>query len=223
MSGTNTTISVYVLALGGKFLGSKVGFATVTITGADLPAPVSGLADMDYPAGPNQDGSGVLGLIMGQPLPWGTAVRTDAAASFTTTLSLSKPALLTVTAVTSKTKSDHVSVSAQVWVVPGQNRTGANAIVLVVPGLLVVAEPTKGPAPFTATVNMMCGCVIDNLFWPAANFSVIAQLSNGAALPLGFAGSSQFSGTLPADVSVVSVTATEAINGNTGVWFAPGV
>ena len=37
---------------------------------------------------------------MEQPLPWGTPVRTDDAASFTTTIVLSKPTRLTVTATT---------------------------------------------------------------------------------------------------------------------------
>ena len=46
MSGSATTVSVYVLALGRKFLGSKVGFAKVTIAGG--PSVISGTANMRY-------------------------------------------------------------------------------------------------------------------------------------------------------------------------------
>ena len=212
MPAASTDVSVYVLALGGKFLGSKVGFAQVTITVGTK--SVSGTANMGYPAG--QDGSGIVGLIMGQPLPWGTLPRTDDAASFTTKLSLSKPTLATVTATT----CDGVSVSSQQWIVPGQNRTGPNAIVLIVPGLRVAVPSYAATKPFVATVEMMCGCVIDNVFWPEGNFSVVARLRGGGTLPLAYTGPSTFSATVPAKEKVIGVIATEAINGNTGVSFA---
>jgi hypothetical protein len=176
MSVTPTSVTVHVLALGGKFLGSKVDFATVTITAGTH--TVSGTANMGYPAG--QDGSGVTGLIMGQPLPWGTPVRTDEAASFTTALPLASPTLATVRA----TAESGTTVSAQQWIVPGQDLVGPTAIVLLVPGLLVGVPSPKATDPFVATVNMMCGCVIDNLFWPAENFSVVAHLSNGSTKQL---------------------------------------
>jgi hypothetical protein len=212
MSSASTNVSVYVLALGGKFLGSKVSFATVTITGG--PSTVSGTANMGYPAA--QDGSGVTGLIMGQPLPWGTPVRTDDAASFTATLTLAAPTLVTVSATT----SNQTTVSEQRWIVPGQDLTGSRAIILVVPGLLVTVPSYSATTPFVAMVNMMCGCTIDNLFWPAGNFSVVAALSGGGMVPLVYSGPSQFSADIPSGSKVVGVMAVEVINGNTGASTA---
>lgn len=74
--------------------------------------------------------------------------------------------------------------------------------------------------PFVAMVNMMCGCTIDNVFWPAASFSVVAALTGGGAIPLVYSGPSQFSADLPPGSTVAGVTAVETINGNTGVWTA---
>ena len=56
-------------------------------------------------------------------------------------------------------------------------------MVIVIPGLLTaLTEPAAAativagtPTTITAQVRMMCGCMIDNLFWPAANFSVQAN------------------------------------------------
>jgi hypothetical protein len=214
----NTNVSVYVVARGGKFLGSKVNFASVSITGPSIDVR-SQPADQGYPSG--QDGSGITGLIMGQPLPWGTPVRTNDAAQLEVTLPLSKPVQVTVTVVTKNTTATQTTVSVQEWLVPGQDRTGANAILVEVPGLLVYPPQDILANPFVATVNMMCGCAIDNLFWPASNFDVYAELYPSGTAPLVYAGSSQFSVTLPANTYVSRVIAIESINGNTGLWTAP--
>lgn len=213
MPTISTNVSVYVLALGGKFLGRKVGFATVTITGG--PSPVSGTANMGYPAG--QDGSGVTGLIMGQPLPWGTPARTNDAASFNATLALAAPTLVTVSATT----SNGTTVSERRCIVPGQDLTGSCSIILVVPGLLVTVASYTETTPLVAMVNMMCGCTIDNVFWPAGNFSVVAAVSGGDPIPLVYSGPSKFSADIPSGSKVLGVTAVEVINGNTGVSTAP--
>jgi hypothetical protein len=229
-----TTISVRVLAYGGKFIGSHVGFANVAITDAQGATLASGLCDQDLVAG--TDGSGVVSLIMGQPYPWGYPVRADQATEFTTALELSEPTVLTFTATSAA--DPRISVSVSRTVLPGAALTGAAAVVLVMQGLLVgVTAPAAGssiPAGamlgITAQVKMMCGCLIDNLFWPAANFTVQAVITdnngNVTMWPLTYSGDpSYFSGvyTLPAGAAgdwQIGATAIE-MNGNCGGSLAP--
>ena len=225
---TTTKISVRALALGGKFVGQHVGFAMIDIYGPDAgDAPLaSGLTDQGLLA--NTDGSGVTALIMDQPYPWGFPVRADEATEFTAEIPLAEPTVLTF--VATSVADRRVSVSCNRLVIPNLPLTGASAVVLVIPGLLTaLTEPAAAasivegtPTTITAQVRMMCGCMIDNLFWPAANFGVQAIISNGGedqTLTLSYTGQpSLFSATytFPAagDFSI-RIVATE-INGNLG-------
>jgi hypothetical protein len=223
-----TKISVRALALGGKFVGSHVGFATIDIYGpedADKPL-ATGLTDQGLIA--NTDGSGVTALIMAQPYPWGYPVRADEATEFTAEIPLEGPTVLTF--VATSVADSRISASCNRLVLPGVPLTGAMAVVMVIPGLLTaLTEPAAGvsvvegtPATITAQVRMMCGCLIDNLFWPAANFSVQAIISNGGegeTLTLSYAGvpslfSASFTFPGPGNYEI-SIVASE-INGNLG-------
>jgi len=225
---STTTISVRALALGGKFIGSHVGFATIDIYGpADSNQPLaSGLTNQGLVEG--TDGSGVTAFIMGQPYPWGYPVRADEATDFTAEIDLDEPTVLTF--VATSVADPRISASCNRLVLPGVPLTGAMAVVMVIPGLLTaLTEPAAGasivevtPTTITAQVRMMCGCLIDNLFWPAGNFSVVATITGGGAteaLTLNYSGSpSFFSATFtfpaPGDYEI-TVVATE-INGNLG-------
>lgn len=224
----STKISVRALAFGGKFIGSHVGFATIDIYGPeDCDEPIaSGLTNQGLVAG--TDGSGVTPLIMDQPYPWGFPVRADEATDFTAEILLTEPTVLTF--VATSVADPRISASCDRLVLPGVPLTGAMAVVLVVPGLLTdLTEPAAGASivagtatTITATVRMMCGCLIDNLFWPQANFSVQANISNGGEVlmvPLSYAGQpSLFSApyTFPAPGQYeISIVATE-FNGNSG-------
>jgi hypothetical protein len=229
---TPTQISVFVLAFGGKFVGSHVGFANVAITDAQGNTLASGISNQGLVAG--TDGSGVLALIMGQPYPWGYPVRYDEAVQFSASIMLAEPTVLTFTATS--VADPRVSVSVSRTVLPGVPFTGASSVVLVLQGLLAdVSEPAAGasiPAGASTTiqaqVRMMCGCLIENLFWPAANFTVQAEIidSNGnlTAVPLSYSGSpSYFTGsyTFPtAGAYQINVSALE-MNGNCGASLAP--
>src|ERR1043165_7920090 len=169
-----TKISVRALALGGKFVGQHVGFANIDIYGPenpDLPL-ASGLTDQGLVE--NTDGSCVTALIMSQPYPWGYPVRADQATEFTAEIPLGEPTVLTF--VATSVADPRISVSCDRLVLPGVSLTGAMAVVMVIPGLLTeLTEPATGasiikgnPTTITAQVRMMCGCMIDNLFWPAA-------------------------------------------------------
>lgn len=223
-----TKISVRALALGGKFIGQHVGFARIDIYGpADVNKPLaSGLANEGLVEG--TDGSGVTALIMGQPYPWGYPVRADQATDFTAEIPLTEPTVLTF--VATSVADPRISASCNRLILPGVPLTGAMAVVMVVPGLLTaLTEPAAGvsvvegtPTTITAQVRMMCGCLIDNLFWPAANFSVQAIISNGAedqTLTLSYAGvpslfSASYTFPVPGDYEI-RIVATE-LNGNLG-------
>lgn len=224
---TTTTISVRALAYGGKFVGQHVGFARIDIYGPDDAAKplASGLTDQGLVA--NTDGSGVTPLIMDQPYPWGYPVRADEATEFTAEIALSEPTVLTF--VATSIADPRISTSCSRLVIPNLPLTGAMAVVMVIPGLLTkVTEPNATaaivagtPTTITAQVRMMCGCLIDNLFWPAANFNVQAIISGvDQPLTLSYAGvPSMFSApyTFPAAGEYnIKIVATE-FNGNLGV------
>ena len=223
-----TKISVRALAFGGKFIGQHVGFANIDIYGPENPdVPLaSGLTDQGLVE--NTDGSGVTALIMSQPYPWGYPVRADQATEFTAEIPLSGPTVLTF--VATSVADPRISASCNRLVLPEVPRTGAMAVVMVMPGLLTeLTEPASGasiiegtPTTITAQVRMMCGCMIDNLFWPAANFNVQAIISNGGEaqrLSLSYTGapslfSASYSFSAPGDYEI-TIVATE-MNGNSG-------
>ena len=225
MAPTNTPITVHALALGGKFIGDAVNYAKVEISGAKG-VLAHGLADQGQVAG--TDGSGITALIMGQPYPWGYPVRSEQAVGFSATLLLSAPEVLKFT-VTSKA-DPRISTSVSRLVIPGVPLTGAASVVVVLQGLLAeLTAPTASTAitagvatPIAATIRMMCGCHIDNLFWPAANFTVTAVISgNGKveSVPLSYSGTpSVFSAdfAFPAAGSYEIALQAAEINGNLG-------
>lgn len=223
-----TKISVRALALGGKFVGQHVGFARIDIYGPDDPDKplASGLTDQGLLA--NTDGSGVTALIMDQPYLWGFPVRADEATEFTAEILLTAPTVLTF--VATSLADPRISVSFNRLIIPNLSLTGAMAVVLVIPGLLTaLTEPASTasiiagtPTTITAQVRMMCGCMIDNLFWPAANFSVQAIISNGGEdqpLTLSYTGqpslfSAPYTFPAPGDYDI-RIVASE-MNGNLG-------
>lgn len=229
MPPTTTTISVRVLALGGKFIGSHVGFATVDIYGSDPTTPLaSGLTNEGLLE--NTDGSGVTALIMDQPYPWGFPVRADQATKFTAEIPLSEPAVLTF--VGTSVADPRITASFTRLVMPNLSLTSAMEVVLVLPGLLTgLTAPTAGASivagtstTITAQVRMMCGCMIDNLFWPAGNFNVQAVISGDPEpLTMAYSGQPSFFSAAYTFASPgtyeISIVATE-MNGNLG-YTAP--
>jgi hypothetical protein len=224
---TITHVTVRALALGGKFIGQGVGYAQVTIcetaSGKVLAKGLTGEGTPRF-----SDGSGITAFIMAEPYPWGSPVRADDTTSFTTGLSLAAPTLVTITVqapASSHHASQAVTVSAERWILPGWDLTGQCAVVLVVPGLLVAWNGLSGTgsdATISASVHMMCGCAIDDLFWPGANFEVVAIVTakgegEQLLIPLKWTSSSTFSAAAPASGTyTVQVFAIEALNGNTG-------
>src|SRR5690348_14220047 len=90
MAAIPTTITVRVIAKGGKFLGDDIGGAQVTIRDAQTgELLVSGMT---------QGGSGNTAEIMQTSRERGVPIPTDMASAFTTTLLLDRPRPIEVTA-----------------------------------------------------------------------------------------------------------------------------
>ena len=222
-----TKISVRVLAFGGKFIGSHVGFAKVDIYGSDPVTPLaSGLTNEGLLE--NTDGSGVTAFIMDQPYPWGYPIRADEATEFSAEIPLSEPTVLTF--VATSVADPRISSSCNRLVLPNLPLTGAMSVVMVIPGLLTaLIDPAASAAivavastTITAQVRMMCGCLIENLFWPVGNFNVQAIISGGAevqTLPMSYSGTPSLfstSYTFPSAGNYeIAILATE-MNGNLG-------
>jgi hypothetical protein len=179
-----TEIVVRALAFGGKFIGSHVGFARIEIfDGSQLLA--SGLTDTGVVSG--NDGSGDLQQIMGVPYKWGTPIGFTDASYFTANVTIAKPTVLTFVATSQQ--DERIRTEYRQLVLPNVPLTGNRAVVLVLQGLLVaIAEPglctqvqAGQPAALMAQVRMMCGCLIENVYWPADNFQVFAVI-NGNGL-----------------------------------------
>jgi len=225
---TTTRISVRALALGGKFVGQHVGFVRIDIYGPeDTGKPLaSGLTDQGLVE--NTDGSGVTALIMGQAYPWGYPVSAEQATEFTAEIPLAEPTVLTF--VATSIADSRISTSCTRLIIPNLPLTGAMAVVMIIPGLLTaLTEPAtpasiiaETPTTIMAQVRMMCGCLIDNLFWPAANFNVQAIIRKDGedkTVTLSYAGKPSFfsaSYIFPAPGEYdIRIVATE-FNGNLG-------
>jgi len=230
-SGTPTTITVRVIAKGGKFVSAEVGGVLVTVRDAQTQE----LLASGNVTGTSGDTQGIMVApttrISGIPVD-------DDAAAFTVTLDLDRPRLLEVSAYGPLAQLQSATrVTATQWVVPGKHITGGDGLLLELPGLLVdVLDPPThfivqlDAAPKTvrirANVMMMCGCPIaPGGPWDPAGFEVAARLiRNGepvGALPLAFTGTaSEFAADWTISqpgVYEATVYAFQPANGNTGV------
>lgn len=178
MNGT-TTITVRALAYGGKFIGEPVGYAKVEIFRPDQKEPLaSGLANQGLVQG--TDGSGLTQKIMGQTYIWGSPIDYEQAVAFTAQIPLDEPVVLLF--VATSMADPRIKEYSNRLVVPGVALTDDRAVVLVLHGLLTgLLAPAPGSqfqAGFStnivAQVRMMCGCKIEDHFWPTANFDVQA-------------------------------------------------
>lgn len=203
MNGT-TTITVRVLAYGGKFIGSHVNYANVDIFRSDLPGPIaSGVANQGDVTG---DGSGDVELIMKTPYIWGTPIDSTNAVSFTAEIPLTEPTILNFQATS--VANPEIKTYSYRLVVPGVPLTGSRAVVLVLHGLLAdLISPANGAviplgpnadianATIVAQVRMMCGCEIDDDYWPVANFNIQAIVEHDGrkqSIPLRYTGKPSF-------------------------------
>jgi len=223
----STKVTVRALAYGGKFIGGAVGFGHVEIFNPGQANPLAhGWTDAGLIKG--TDGSGVTADIMQQPYIWGQPINDDQATAFHADIDLTEPTVLSFV-VTSKANPD-IKAYCYRQFIPGVPLTGDMAVVVVLAGLLVdLTSPTtidlaSGiPPSIAASVRMMCGCKIDNDFWPVKNFVIQATVTGGAqtqVVPLTYTGNPSFFAApfpfLERGEYSVTITAKE-YNGNIGI------
>lgn len=233
-----TTITVYALAYGGKFIGQgQSGEAFLTVTDASGKV-VAGQSKQPITQGGTGDGSGITAAIMAA-YPWGYPVSTAEAFSYTFSTTPPAPAQWTFTVEVYHYGTLKATASVQQTVWPGLQLTGPMSVIVIVPGLLCNVDTAALPSTFTvgqpatltANVYMMCGCKIDNNFWPGANFDVNAVLfaadgTIAATVPLKWSAVATFTGSWTPAASgdyQLQVFVVEAINGNSGYSAGVGV
>jgi hypothetical protein len=227
---TTTTITVYAVAWGGKFIGTgQDGIAYLTVTNA-FGQVVAGVKRVPITQGnvDGGDGSGVTDDIMKSTM-WGTAVDGTQAYNYTFSYQPSAPEVLTFTVEVDHYDIPMAFASSQRMVWPGLTLKGATSVQVIIPGLLAnVVVPTK---PFSigvkneieANVYMMCGCKIDDQVWPAGNYDVQMRISyvgggNVEYVPLTWDGTSIFRGNWTPNENgkvLLQCFAVEITNGNT--------
>lgn len=227
---TSTTITVYALAWGGKFIGTgQDGLALLTVTDA-AGNVVAGQSRKPINEGGTGDGSGVTSDIMNTYF-WGTPVNHTEAFSYTFSFSPGKPMQLTFTVEVYHNDQLMATASNQQVVWPGLTLAGATSVVVWVPGLLTNVVATQTPLQFysgepnliSVNVYMMCGCKIDNDYWPGNNFDVQAVVSDSSgaliqSIPLKWASLATFTGNwTPTGTGNVTLQSfvVETTNGNT--------
>jgi hypothetical protein len=160
----------------------------------------------------------------------------DGAAAFTTTIDLSAPERIEVTAI--GPLADRGSAnrgSATQWVLPGKDITAGDAWLLELPGFAVqvmapAVHSSMGHVPvdihLAANVTMMCGCHLEpGGLWDSSRMQITASVTRDGKpwieVPLAYAGTPiQFAATLhvtgPGTYEAV-VSAYDPANGNTGL------
>ena len=183
--GIPTQIDVRVIAKDGKYLGDDIGGALVTIHDVHTGELIA--------RGTTSGGSGQSNLMeicvtRAEVLP------VDQASVFTTTLDLSEPRLIRITAFGPLAAQESANTVSQTqWVYPGKNITGGakgGGFLLEIPGLVVqLLNPPTHFLPQTppesieirANVTMMCGCPIGtgHATWNPDQFEVMAVIRQG--------------------------------------------
>ena len=219
-----TTIVVRVMAKDAKFIGTETGGAQVTLRDADSGEVLA--------QGLTSGGTGNTPKIMTDPRARRDALSDDSAAKFTATLDIARPRRITATAIgPMELKDAALTVSSTQWVLPGKSISGGDGWVLELPGFAItLIDPlpanASGSVPLKVKVTMQCGCPITpGGIWDANKFQIAAQLENGVAVPLAYAGQpSTFQGTIPVPRPgsyVLDVYAYDPSDGNTGLVKFP--
>lgn len=223
-----THLTVRVKSKDAKFVGTGVGGVLITVKDA--------LTGEVLATGRTAGDTGDTDRIMKTPITRGASLADTKTAHFTTTLELTEPRLIEVTAYGPLANLQAANrVSATQWMVPGKHISTGDAWLMELPGFVVdvLAPPahlklkgTPQSVQLAANVMMMCGCPITpGGVWDANTYEVKALLKKDGVmigdLVLKYAGTaSQFAGSW----TVQEVGTYEAVvyaydpaNGNTGV------
>ncbi len=225
---TPTRITVRVRSKDGKFLGTSLGGALVTVRNADSGELLA--------RGVTSGTTGNTETLMKKPARRGVPLSDAESARFDATIDIAEPTRLEIAAfgpLAQRQSAGRVAVTQ--WVVPGKHLTGGDGVLLELPGLSVRllappphrrVETLPAPVEIRANVIMMCGCpVTPGGLWDAARLEVKALVKRDGRpqgeVTLAYAGeASLFSARLElreAGVYEITVYAYDPSNGNTGV------
>jgi len=225
MAQESTTVVVRALAKDAKFIGTSMSGAQVTIREAktgDLLAK-----------GVTEGSTGDTERIIKKPHQRYEELSTEDAAKFETTIDLSEPTLVTVSAAAPRSQQQsEVTSSTQLWLIPGKDIMG-DGIVLEIPGLAIdILQPqahernSSDTITITANAVMMCGCPIEpGGLWDSDEMEFTAVITRDdeevARMTMNFAGKQN---TFEANFSPeeegpyqIMVYGYDARTGNTGV------
>jgi hypothetical protein len=190
-----TKVKVTVLAKDAKFIGSSMDGAQITILNSDTAEVLA--------QGLTEGATGDTKTIMQTPHSRHQVLSSDNSASYQTTLNITKPIKIKVTARGPMNLDDNSStVSAEYWLIPGKHLDKNDAIKLEMPGFFIKSSLThdknSSMIAVTSEIRMMCGCPIEpDGLWDANRYEIVAYLlKNGeevARKTMDFVKTSEFS------------------------------
>ncbi|HKK47135.1 MAG TPA: hypothetical protein VJ964_16525 [Balneolaceae bacterium] len=153
----STQVVVRAIAKDAKFIGSSMDGALITIKEANTGRILA--------EGKTAGGTGDTDKLVRQPHARYGQLSSPGSAKFETTLQLSEPTFVTVSATAPMSqKQSQVTSSTQLWLIPGKDITG-DGILLQIPGFAIdILQPQvhefdkKEQITITANAVMMCGC-----------------------------------------------------------------
>lgn len=186
----STAVTVRVKAKNAKFIGDETGGALVTIRNAENGKLLA--------KGVTKGSTGNTKKLVIQPKTRYGQLHTKGSAKFTAQLQLKRPTYVTISAVSTYRDVQEVTVSTQMWLIPGRDITG-DGIILTMPGFLVqILQPESAVTNnnhihIKARVVMMCGCSTKpGGLWDSKDYVMKALIQqNGetlATVPLHYAG-----------------------------------
>lgn len=228
VAGVPTRIAVRVISQGGKFVGTSMGGALITIRDVDTGEMLA--------RGVTSGSTGDTTKIMREPQPHHAPVATEGAAVFEAAIDLDEPRLVEVSAFGPLAQRQSANrASATQWVIPGKHVVGGDGVRLELRGFAVDVLTPPGHLYLTGTpqnvtiranVTLMCGCRLEpGGLWDSKRLEmeVLLRREGGhvESKPLRYAGDpSQFEAELRVDhpgayEAIVSVY--DPANGATGV------
>lgn len=171
-----TKIVVRAIAKDAKLIGSSMNGAHIKITQASN--------DSLLAEGKTSGSTGNTDKLVRKPKKRYEQLSTPGSAKFETTIKLSKPILVTISATApGNDKQSQVTVTEQHWLIPGKDMTG-DGIMMEVPGLVVdLIQPSERnvnsgePVTIKSKLVMMCGCPTKpNGLWDSSEMEIRAVI-----------------------------------------------
>lgn len=179
MAQESTTVVVRAKAKDAKFIGSSMNGARVTMTDVNTGELLA--------EGLTEGSTGDTERIMRQPQRRYVDLSSEGAAKFETTLELSEPTFVTISATAPLAqRQSEVTSSTQLWLIPGKDITG-DGVVLEIPGFAIdILQPqahernSSDTITITANAVMMCGCPIEpGGMWDSEEMEFTAVVRKG--------------------------------------------